>query len=172
MNYYTSHFIILPCKHLPFQSAPPVGTSSWRQLGLTIVKDAAFGGLGYSVALSADARTLLIGAPGYADPDRKGYVKVYRSDEDGGNRVQLGKTIYGNATGDLFGYSVDITADGNFIILGSPGTGMYVGDMWEYDRPGYVRVFPLDSDDESGTNGTWKQIGQDIIGEAIGDQFG
>jgi len=36
-----------------------------------------------------------------------------------------------------------------------------------------VQVFSLDSDDETaGTTGTWKQVGQDIAGEAIGDQFG
>lgn len=125
------------------------------------------------MALSADARTLVIGAPGYdSNTDRKGYVKVYRADEDGGNRVQLGKTIYKNATGDLFGWSVDITSDGNFIVLGSPGTGMWVGDAWEDDHPGYVRVFSLDSNNEAGTNGTWKQIRQDMMGEAIGDEFG
>jgi hypothetical protein len=33
----------------------------------------------------------------------KGYVKVYHADKDGGNRVHLGKTILGNARGNLFG---------------------------------------------------------------------
>ena len=43
--------------------------------------------------------------------------------------------------------------------------------MWEGDCSGYVRVFSLDSNNEASTNGTWKQIGQDIIREAIGDEF-
>jgi len=34
-----------------------------------------------------------------------------------------------------------------------------------------VRVFSLEGDDGLGTD-TWKQIGQDIIGEANGNQFG
>ena len=34
-----------------------------------------------------------------------------------------------------------------------------------------MRVFSLKGDDILGTD-TWKQIGQDIIGEANGDQFG
>ncbi len=124
------------------------------------------------MALSTDARNLVIGAPGYDSyTDRKGYVKVYRADKDGGNRVQLGKTIYRNATGDLVRWTVDITSDGNFIVLGSPGTGMWVGDTWEDDRPGYVRVFSLDGNNEAGTNGTWKQIRQDMMGEAIRDEF-
>ena len=151
-----------------FQSVPPVATSIWKQQGSAIVGDAAEDYLGTSVALSADAKTLVVGAPGwYGNTDREGYVKVYRTTDDGGSRTQLGQTIYGNATGDLFGWSVDVTAQGNVILLGSPG---YLGNN---DRPGYVQVFSLDSDDETaGTTGTWKQVGQDIAGEAIGDEFG
>ena len=80
-----------------FQSAPTVATSIWEQQGSAIVGDAAEDYLGTSVALSADAKTLVIGAPGL---DREGYVKVYRMTDDGVNRTQLGQTIYGNATGD------------------------------------------------------------------------
>jgi hypothetical protein len=119
--------------------------------------------LGYSLALSTDANTLVAGAPGLLDnTDREGYVKVYRmTDDGGGTRTQLGQTIYGNATGDRFGKSVDVTPEGNVIVVGSPG-------YWNYsDRPGYVRVFFLDGD-----TGTWEQVGQDIAGEAIGDEFG
>jgi hypothetical protein len=151
-----------------FQSVPPVATSIWKQQGSAIVGDAEYDHLGTSVALSADAKTLVVGAPGkYDNTDREGYVKVYRTTDDGGSRTQLGQTIYGNATGDLFGYSVDVTAQGNVIVLGSPGYSVV------NDRPGYVQVFSLDSDDETaGTTGTWKQVGQDIAGEAIGDEFG
>ncbi len=113
------------------------------------------------MALSADARTLVVGAPGWSTGDSEGYVKVYRADEDGGNRVQLGQTIYGNAPGDVFGKSVDITADGNSIVVGSPGN--------EY-RQGYLQVVSLDSSDDAST-GTWKQVGQNITGETIRDQF-
>jgi hypothetical protein len=115
------------------------------------------------VALSSEASTLAIGAPW--GNDDTGYVRVYRTDDDGGNRVQLGQTIYGDATGDEFGWSVDITADGTTLVCGSPGT-------WEVnDRPGYVRVFSLVGGDDLDT-ATWNQIGQDIIGEANGDFFG
>ncbi len=66
---------------------------------------------------------------------------------------------------DVFGWSIDITTEGNNIILGAPG---YDNNT---DRPGYVRVYSLVSNDEAGDD-TWNQIGQDIIGEAIGDEFG
>ncbi|KAL3806163.1 hypothetical protein ACHAXA_004492 [Cyclostephanos tholiformis] len=95
---------------------------------------------------------MVIGAPWYKN--NTGYVKVYQTNNDG-NRVQLGQTIYGYPIDDYFGYSVDITSDGMIIICGSPVN----------DKPGYARVFSLEAD-------IWKQIGGDIIGEAIGDDFG
>jgi hypothetical protein len=147
-----------------FQSEPPDVSSSWKQQGPAIVGDASDDELGQSVALSADARTLVVGAPGDKyNTDRKGYVKVYRAGEDGWK--WNGQTIYGNAIGELFGWSVDITAEGNIIVLGLPG------HYNNTDRPGYVRVYSLVSNDEAGYD-SWNQIGQDIIGEANGNRFG
>ena len=140
-------------------------SSSWKQQGPAIVGDGFGDGFGRSAALSADASTLVIGASNYYFVGGGYYVKVYRTDGDGGNWVQIGQTLSSNATEDYFGYSVDISADGMTIICGSPGN--FLND----DPPGYVRVFSLEGDDILGTD-TWKQIGQDIIGEANGDQFG
>ena len=88
------------------------------------------------------------------------------TNDGNGTRTQLGQTIYGNATvtGDMLGWSVDVAPDGNIIVVGLP--------EYEYFT-GQVQVFSfLDRDDEVGTAGTWKQAGQDIAGEAIGDEFG
>jgi len=63
----------------------------------------------------------------------------------------------------LDGWSVDISLDGKTLAIGAPGHG------WNYDQPGYVRVYYLES---NGLTSSWTQIGQDIIGEAIGDEFG
>ncbi len=137
---------------------------SWNQQGETIEGDFAGDQLGRSLALSADASILVIGARGYNN--FTGYVKVFLADDDGGNRVKLGQTIFGNNDYDDFGYSVGITPDGRTIICGSP--------QWSdenYDSPGYVKVFSLEGDSSLGTD-IWKQIGQDIIGEAKGDLFG
>ncbi len=148
-----------------FQSDPTAAPSSWEQRGPTIVGDAAGDELGSSVALSSDASILAMGAPDYNN--NMGYVKIYRTEDDGGSRVQLGQTIYGNATDDEFGSSVDITADGMTIICGSQG------NYEIFDRPGYVRVFSLVGvDDDLDTATSWEQIGEDIIGEANGDRFG
>ena len=60
---------------LPFQQELP-------RLPLAIVGDAAYDYMA-AVALSADARTLVVGASGWNNVDSEGYVKVYRADEDG-----------------------------------------------------------------------------------------
>ena len=148
-----------------FQSDPPAVSSSWKQQGPAIVGDGVYDEFGRSVALSADASTLVIGASDYYLIGGGYYVKVYRTDGDGGNWVQIGQTLSGNGTEDYFGYSVDISADGMTIICGSPA------GLFSDDPPGYVRVFSLEGDVILGTD-TWKQIGQDIIGEANGDRFG
>jgi hypothetical protein len=148
-----------------FQSKPAAAPSSWEQWGPTIVRDAAGDLLRISVALSLDASTLAMDALYYNN--NTGYVKVYHANDNGRNRVQLGQTIYGNATDDYFKYSADITADGMTIICGSPGS--YGND----DQAGYVRVFSLvDGNDDLGMETFWEQISQDIIREANGDQFG
>jgi hypothetical protein len=148
----------------------PVPIPRWKQLGATIERDLIddradrlrWDRFGTSVALSADASILAIGAPGYID--NIGFVKVFRVDDDGGNWVQLGQTIFGDNAYDDFGISVDISPDGMTIICGSPQMGH------DYDSPGYVRVFSLEGDSSLGTD-NWKKIGEDIIDEANTDSF-
>ena len=139
-------------------------SSIWKQQGQAVIGDDAGDLLGWSVALSADAMTLVVGAPGSECTGKKGYVKVYHREDTGVNRTQLGQTIHGVAVDDYFGSSVDISADGNYLAIGSPG-------YWTTnDRPGYVRVYHLEIGGDLGFN--WKQLGQDINGEANNDMFG
>jgi hypothetical protein len=146
---------------LSFQSESPALPYLWKKQKETLIGDDAGDSLGWAVALSADARTLVVGAPGvYQDDKKRGYVEVYYRHDV----MELGRTIHGLAVGDLFGYSIDIAADGKILAIGSPGN-------WEKnDRPGYVRVYHQESSDDLGSS--WKRLGQDITGEVIGDEFG
>jgi 6-phosphogluconolactonase (cycloisomerase 2 family) len=139
--------------------------TSWGQIGEDIVGEADYDYFGYSVSLSADGSTLAIGAPNNDDNgDDSGQVMVYRinSEESSWERL-VQKSILGDNAGDRFGTSVNLSPDGNTLAIGSPG-------YWEEeDRPGYVRVFSLES---SLNTDSWNQIGQDITGEANGDEFG
>jgi hypothetical protein len=57
---------------------------------------------------------------------------------------------------------VNLSPDGNILAIGNSGA----------HPPGYMRVFSLEVGDDDVDTGSWKQIGQDIIGEANGDEFG
>ena len=137
----------------------------WEQLGQDIDGEAANDWFGYSVSISADGSTVATGAPyNKKKGSYSGQVGVYRFNDDGSSWEQLGQSIYGDIEKDTFGWSINLSPDGNTLAIGSPG-------RIAYDRPGYVTVFSLKGDVDLGTD-DWKQIGQDIVGDANGDTFG
>ncbi len=74
---------------------------------------------------------------------------------------QLGSDIEGEAQGDLSGRSVSISSDGLTIAIGADyndGNG---------NSSGHARVYKYNADSTS-----WVQLGNDLDGEAAGDQFG
>ena len=73
---------------------------------------------------------------------------------------KLGQDIDGESSGDNFGWSVSLNADGTRVAIGAP-----LNDRSGNDS-GNVRVYELDS------SNNWQQLGQDIHGEAAGDQSG
>ena len=75
---------------------------------------------------------------------------------------KIGQDIEGEAPDDFFGYSVSMSADGSVMAIGATKND---GDNG--DNSGHVRVYAYDDDDS-----LWKQIGEDIDGEASGDESG
>jgi len=141
--------------------------ASWEQIGGDIDGDAAGDWSGDSVSLSANGTIVAIGAlfAGIDGVLYTGQVKVYRIDSGGSSWEQLGESIYGDNESDGFGYSVDISPDGNSLAV---GTEVSVG-------PGYVKEVSLENGGGVGDNlsaSSWKQIGLTITGEAYGDGFG
>ena len=72
---------------------------------------------------------------------------------------QIGNSIYGDSPYDLFGSSIDVTKDGQTIIVGA-----YKSDLGGYDS-GSAKVLKL-------VGGTWVQVGASLIGELPGNLFG
>jgi hypothetical protein len=89
---------------------------------------------GYSVSLSADGKTVAIGA--WLNDDRTGHVRVYELDGDS-VWSQIGADIDGEAANDFSGNSVSLSADGTTVAIGAPSHD---------DRTGHVRVYKLDGD--------------------------
>lgn len=136
-----------------------INAGAWTQVGLDIDGEGEFDASGESVSLSADGKTLAIGAPfSSGNGTYSGHVRVYRLDDSDIWR-QIGEDIDGENSNDRSGYSVSLSADGTTVAIGaSRNSG---GNF----RNGHVRVYSFE--DES-----WTQVGLDIDGEASMDQSG
>jgi hypothetical protein len=132
--------------------------SAWTQLGSDIDGEGAGDQSGWSVSLSADGRTVAIGANGNNGAGTTaGHVRVYEF--NGSAWTQLGSDIDGEAAGDESGWSVALSADGSTVAIGSRG------NIGTNGNAGHVRVYQF-------SGGVWTQIGSDIDGEAPNDESG
>lgn len=116
---------------------------------------------GYSLALSPNF--LAVSAPyddnEFGDKD-SGLVHIYRRTDD--NSLDIDHEIYGQEEGEAFGYSIDIAADSDILVIGAPM------DTLDDEGEGVVRVFAFDDIIANG----WSQLGQDIRGRELNEQFG
>ena len=134
----------------------------WSQIGGDIDGEAADDLFGRSVAISADGSRIAVGAILNSDNGtHTGHARIFQ--ESSGVWLQVGDDIDGENTGGLFGgwsgESIAMSSDGSKVIIGAPrndGNG---------SNSGHARVFEE-------TSGGWTQIGDDIDGEASGDQSG
>jgi hypothetical protein len=131
---------------------------TWNQIGSDIYGTTTDANLGGCVELSNDGETFIVGIQ-YANGGgiATGSAKVY--EWDGTDWIQKGQDLNGEAPGDNAGVSVDISTDGNTVIVGS-----FFNDGNGTDS-GSARVYEW--------NGTsWIQKGQDLDGEMPGDLAG
>ena len=94
----------------------------WAEQGILTVPGSANDWFGYSIAMSSDGGTIAVGAV-YATVDgnkAQGSASVFTRS---GGKWALQKTLTGNngAAGDLFGYSVSLSADGGTLAVGATG---------------------------------------------------
>jgi len=129
----------------------------WTKIGNDIVGEAVLD-TSLSVSLSANGLIIAIGAR-FNDGNGKdsGHVRIYENLS--GVWTQIGNDIDGKAAGDLSGWSVSLSADGNTVAIGAPinnGNGT---------NSGHVRIY-------KNILGNWIQRGIDIDGETAGDNSG
>jgi hypothetical protein len=133
-------------------------SGAWTQQDTDINGESAGDQSGWCVSLSADGKTVAIGAPRNAvNGINTGHVRIYKY--IGETWTQFGNDIDGLAAGDQLGFSISLSADGNNIAIGSPFRA--IGD----DDSGVVRVF-------RNIGGLWTQQGNDINSAALHDNFG
>ena len=128
--------------------------SAWTQKGTDINGEASGDNFGWIVSMSADGNSIAIGA---RRNDGKGTDagQVRAFSWSGSAWTQKGTDIDGEASGDNFGWSVSMGADGNSLAIGAPyndGSGL---------NAGHVRVFTW-------SGSAWTQKGLDIDGKGVG----
>ncbi|MFT4879460.1 MAG: hypothetical protein ACJAQ5_002133 [Flavobacteriales bacterium] len=133
-------------------------SEEWTQLGSDIDGETTTSASGWALSLSSDGLTIAIGAINNSDiAVFSGEVKVYKflSEE----WTQQGADINGEAEGDNSGNAISLSADGLILAIGA-----YKNDG-NGQNAGHVRVYQF-------SLGEWTQQGEDINGEAAGDQSG
>lgn len=134
------------------------GFSQWTLKGSVIDGTSADDLCGGSVAMSEDGNTIAFGGQNNGQTgSNAGHVRVFSW--DGTAWQQMGSSIYGEAAGDNFGISCDLSSNGQIIVIGA-----YKNDGVGMDA-GHTQVYEWDGSD-------WQQMGADIEGQVAGDHSG
>jgi len=113
------------------------GTWVPRGLPLSGAGESGEGRFGFSVALSDDGSTALVG--GRADEGGAGAAWVFARQIGSGYVAQGGKLTGGQEEGPgQLGYSAALSANGSTALVGGPRDGESVGAAWVYTRTGSV----------------------------------
>ena len=109
--------------------------SSWVETKLTASDGVSNDGFGFSVSVSSNGNTIVVGS--WLNDSDRGAVYVYRLNDGSWDETKI--IASDGVSGDTFGLSVSISADGNTLIAGAyhdaPGGSAYIykwdGLSWE-----------------------------------------
>ena len=126
--------------------------SGWSSSTLLGTGGAAGDQFGWSVSISADGTTALVGA--YQVSSQAGAAYVFTNSGSGWSSSTLLGT--GGAAGDQFGVSVSVSADGATAVVGARGVSSNTGAVYVFTRSGNV----------------WRSSTLQATGGAVNDSFG
>ena len=116
-------------------------SSAWSPLGSDIDGEAGTDESGRSVSLSADGRTVAIGAIGNdGNGSNSGHVRIYSYSSSTWSQLRL--DIEGEAADDWSGNSMSLSADGRTVAIGAIGND--AGNV-NTDNRGHVRIYNINS---------------------------
>jgi hypothetical protein len=162
------------------QSDASFGPIGWTRLGADIDGEAVGDRSGTGIGISADGTTLAIGA--HINTSSTGHVRVYRynASKSSSNGIgpagwdRLGGDIDGEATGDLAGDTVAISADGTIVAIGAisnAGSGANSGHVRVYRYTPSKLVAVTNQFDASFGPIGWTRMGIDFDAENAGDSL-
>jgi hypothetical protein len=129
----------------------------WDQMGDSIIGNSDGDLSGTAMAISRDGLTVAIGAPFHdeiASNETKfnvGSINVYRFDPNSRLWEQVGQSLKGKKEFGAFGNSLDISGDGNILVVGN-------SDSLQRDQ--YVSVFKFMPE-----TSLWVQLGNDFVSD-------
>jgi Secretion system C-terminal sorting domain len=134
----------------------PTYTSAqcWQQLGADFDGEEEYANAGYSLSLSDDGLTVAYGAPQNNLVAGKTTIFTW----DGNSWIQKGADLIGLANYERSGTSIDLSADGNTIVIGATG---YSG---AFQYCGAARIYKWNGN-------SWQQQGNSIVGQQDGEGF-
>eukprot|EP00542_Grammatophora_oceanica_P006762 CAMPEP_0194067256 /NCGR_PEP_ID=MMETSP0009_2-20130614/86459_1 /TAXON_ID=210454 /ORGANISM="Grammatophora oceanica, Strain CCMP 410" /LENGTH=645 /DNA_ID=CAMNT_0038720269 /DNA_START=174 /DNA_END=2111 /DNA_ORIENTATION=- len=147
----------------------------WLQQGQTLAgRSLTSQSFGASVSLANTATHLIVGAP-LAGDQEQGMVHVYEWSPASDMWKEDGTVLHDSNPGDRFGSSVEITNNGNGVVVGAPG------DDARWEDGGSISFFlrdpstPTSSDEYCMPNGCWNGVhasDSPVAGETAGDELG
>ncbi|MEC8627879.1 MAG: hypothetical protein VXY37_05725, partial [Bacteroidota bacterium] len=133
--------------------------ATWTQVGDTLRGSAVNRQFGFNVALSDDGNTLAVGIQRSDSIGTDvGAAAIYSWDGSNWSEINM---VFGSIQDSLFGRYMDLSDNGQFLVVGSPHNevnGTNAGAVYSYS---YQTDVPV-----------WVQLGLDIDGEAASDQSG
>ena len=116
--------------------------TNWTLLGQPVTVQSGNSYLGTSLAMSGDGRIIAAGAHRYSDVAwGAGLVRAYRFQGNTTEWVQLGQDLNGENEDDQFGVSLDLSANGETLVVGADRAGSTYS--------GQAQVFRLQQDSMS-----------------------
>lgn len=137
-------------------------TDAWEQVGQNLDGRNALDFSGGFVRISSDGSVVAVGAPGEdSNGENAGATRVYKYDTSTDEWIQRGQDLIGESAGDESGVVLSLSSAGDVIAIGG-----FANDNGGSDA-GHARVYKYNPSDE-----TWELLGQELVGEASGDNFG
>ena len=131
--------------------------TSWSKVSVDIDGPALSSSFGQAIAISSDGRTIAVGAPtDDSNGANIGMVAVYNYVIGSGDWIQLGSSLFGDPGSKEFGYSISLSSNGKILAAGS---------LTHSSAQGYVKSYKY-------SGGRWMQLGCDLNGDGVNDQFG
>lgn len=131
------------------------------QVGDNLTCQTTGNSFGYVVALSSNGNQVAVGRPRHNNGihEKAGIVKIFDWSESGW--IQVGQELVGQATDEGFGFAVALSSSGNRVAIGGPCHNNGI-----HQKAGIVKIF-----DWSKREGSWMQVGDNMIGQACEDDF-